>query len=293
MSDSSVATQTGSAVKTPDVVWPVTARQRPSFCWSDIWKAPLHDFPIRDEVLYQYLPLSPDMDVLEIGPGSGFSAFRLARQVRHLTSVDIAAYNIEQLRHALKEIPNIRFVCADVCTLRLGGSVGAQFDAAFALEVFELLPDPGTCLRNLAEVMRPGGYLLIQFPNYPPPRNPGTTYFRTREELDRLLERAGFESWELYALKLRAHAEVLFRTFHERPLKLYRRLRDGNESASPQTYERTWAFQHRKRLERYKCLLHGAWTALFAGMRLGGDCFERTLLRDQILNHNLLCLARR
>ena len=47
---------------------------RPSARLSDLWKAPLHDFPIRDEILYQYLPLARDMDVLEVGPGSGVTA---------------------------------------------------------------------------------------------------------------------------------------------------------------------------------------------------------------------------
>lgn len=293
MKASSTTVQTERPAAGRQIAVPGVRYHRPSFRWSDIWKAPLHDFPIRDEVLYQYLPLSPDMDVLEVGPGSGFTAFRLARQVRHLTSVDIAANNIEQLRGALKDVPNLRFVCADVCAPGLAESLGSRFDAAFALEVFELLPDPAACLTNLAGVLGRGGRLLIQFPNYPPPRSPGPTCFCTREEFDRLVRRAGFASWELYALKLGPYAEVLFRTLHERPLKLYRRLRDGNGSASPRTYDRTWAFQHRKRLERYRCLLHGAWTVLFAGVRLGGDCFERTLLRDQILNHNLLLVAQR
>ncbi len=284
---------TGRTAQSSGMGWPVVGKQRPSFRWSDIWKAPVHDFPIRDEVLYQYLPLSPEMDVLEIGPGTGFTAFRLARQVRHLTSVDIAAPNVDHLRKTLKDIPNLRFVCADVCAPGLAASLGAKFDVAFALEVFELLPDPGVCLRNLGDLLCPDGHLLIQFPNYPPPRTPGISHFRTREELDRLFEAAGFESWAVYALRLRPHAGLLFRTFHEWPLRLYRRLRDANKGERPVAYDATWAFQHQRQLARHKYLLHGAWAVLFAGMRLGGDCFERTLLRDQILNHNLLCLAQR
>src|SRR5258708_36464084 len=79
----------------------VTTWQRPAFRPSDIFKAPLHDFPIRDEILYQYLPLSPDMDVLEVGPGSGVTAFRVARRLRSLTLLDIAAANIAHLRGTL------------------------------------------------------------------------------------------------------------------------------------------------------------------------------------------------
>src|SRR5437660_489577 len=85
---------------------------RPPFRWADLWLAPLHDFTLRDDILYQYLPLSPRMEVLEVGPGSGFTAFRLARQVRHLTLVEIAAEVLAVLRQQLRHLPNIHYVCA-------------------------------------------------------------------------------------------------------------------------------------------------------------------------------------
>src|SRR2546428_5928953 len=95
----------------PGMSWPSEKPQRPSFRLSDIYKAPLHDFPIRDEILYQYLPLSPDMDVLEVGPGSGVTAFRVACRLRSLTLLDIAAANLAHLRVALGSQDNLSFVC--------------------------------------------------------------------------------------------------------------------------------------------------------------------------------------
>src|ERR1700687_3031539 len=89
------------------------AIRRPSFRLSDIWKAPLNDFPIRDEILYQYLPFSPDMDVLEIGPGSGFTAYRLARRARSLTLVDVAAHSLAKVREQLRSLPNVHCICAN------------------------------------------------------------------------------------------------------------------------------------------------------------------------------------
>ena len=292
------AVHSGNSTDVSDMPWPLVGTQRPSFRFSDIWRAPLHDFPIRDEVIYQYLPLSPDMDVLEIGPGSGFTAFRLARHVKSLTLVDLAAENIANLKKKLLDIQNLRCVCMDVCKPGLAETVGTTFDAVYGLEIFELLPDPGACLRNLAASLRPDGRLLIQFPNYPPEhyaltKPPGQFYFKTREEFDRLLQEAGFGSWTIDAVKLRPYARMLYREFHERPLEVYRRFRARKSDGRPLLYDQTWTFKRRNQLESVKVVVHGVWNILFAAMRLGGDCFERIPLGNEILNHNLLLLARR
>ena len=102
-----------------------------SFRWSDVFDAPLHDFPIRDEILCQYLPLAAGADVLEVGPGSGFTAFRLARRVRRVTLLDVAPQTIDELRTTLKNIPNIQFVCADVTASDLPGRLGHAFELGF------------------------------------------------------------------------------------------------------------------------------------------------------------------
>lgn len=274
-----------------DPFWP--RRRRPSVRVSDLWRAPLHDFPMRDEALYQYLPLVSDMEVLEVGPGSGVTAFRLARHVRHLTLLDVAPANVARLRAAFQDVANVAVVCADVCKPELPELIGRRFHAAYALEVFELLPDPGACLGNLAALLRPGGRLMLLFPNYPPPRSPGMTYFATRGELDRLLEEAGFERWHVWALRLRPWARRLYESLHERPLRAYRRVRRGVAAARPLTYDDSWAFQRHRRLEPFKVLLHAGWLVLGAALRLGGDCFERTLLGEDILNRNLLLTAER
>ncbi len=275
---------------------PTAARKRllrrPPALWSDLWKAPLHDFPIRDEILFQYLPLSADMDVLEIGPGSGFTAFRMARQVRHLTLLDVAPTTIAHLQRTLGAVPNLAFLCNDLCDPGLAGELKIKFDAAYALEVFEYLADPAACLRNLACLLRPGGRLLIQFPNYPPPRASGPTHIATRAELGRLLGSAGFRSWEVFALRLRPHAARLFGAFHEWPLQRYRRWRRSERKSQAVGYDGTWAFQYVDHVRPYKILLHAAWAVLAGAMRVGGGCFQAERLEGQdIFNRNLLVLA--
>lgn len=270
-----------------------SAMGRGVFHVSDIWMAPIHDLPVRDEILYQYLRLSRDMNVLEIGPGSGFTAFRLSRLVKHILLIDVAAQSVAHLRDALREISNVSLMCADVCSPGLADSLKMRFDAIFGLETFEYLSNPGACLQNLASMLCKRGTLLLEFPNYPPPKSPGITHFRSRAELDELLRAAGFESWEIYALGLRPVARIVFRVLHEQPLRLIRALRNLRGGKRALNYDQTWTFRNQRRLEARKALLHSVWTLLIPLMRLGGDCFERKLLGSDILNHDLLVVASR
>ncbi len=213
--------------------------------WSDVVDAPLHDFPIRDEILFQYLPLAPGADILEVGPGSGFTAFRLARHLGHITLLDVALRAIEDLRRTLSDQPNIRFVCADVTAPGLAEDLGRKYDAAFGLDMFEYVKDPGACLKNLAAALRTGGELFLTFPNVPPPVGDGVTWFSDLGALESLLREAGFSSWRIFAVRPRRFAAAVYAALHEWPLRVYRRLRVGDRQARPQIYEATWAFQMR------------------------------------------------
>lgn len=267
--------------------------RRPSFRVSDIWKAPLHDLPIRDEILYQYLPLSPSMEVMEVGPGSGFTAFRLARHVRQVSLVDVSFHNATRLKQTFERFSNLRLMCADVSKPGLIEITGTQFDAIYGLEMFEYVRDPSMTLKNLALGLRPGGTLLLEFPNYPPERSPGITFFRQRKELDTLLRDAGFRHWEIHALHLRPWARMLFDHLHEQPLQAYRRIRGRGRSWKPMTYDQTWAFQKKSHWASTKICVHMLWSILSATMRLRGDCFERVPLGEEILKNDLLLMARR
>jgi SAM-dependent methyltransferase len=267
-------------------------RQRPPFHWSDMWKAPLHDLPMRDEIIFQYFPLSSDMSVLEVGPGAGFTAFHLAPQVRHVTLLDIASETIVQLRQKLASVPNLKAICADACSPDLAAVVGGPFEAVISLDMFQFVGNPQACLRNFATVLAPGGRLLLQWPNYPVQKTKAVTYLRSKREIDAMIQSAGFKQWTVHALRLRPYASVLYREFHERPLAMYRRLRSQSEVDAPQNFDQTWTFRRGQKLERCKGLLHLSWAGLLAAMRLGGDCFQLHPVGEG-LDGNLLLLAQR
>jgi SAM-dependent methyltransferase len=265
----------------------MTTRDR----WSDLWRAPLHDFPLRDEILHQFMPLMSSSEVLEIGPGSGITAYRLARLVRRLTVVDVADAAVEALRKDLSAFDNVRCVRADATQSDFTRLSGSNFDSAFALDVFEYVTDPAACLNNLADALRRGGQLLLSYPNVPPPVGDGVTYFDRAADLELLLAKAGFSEWEIGAVRLRPWAAAAYRALHERPMTLYRRLRARERPERPQTYEATWAFRHGRQRLRYKLPVHLAWRGLDRVMRLGGPFFSYTRAGDEIRGHQLLIRA--
>ena len=257
------------------------------------WRAPLHDFPLRDEILYQFSSWRghlPGGEILEIGPGSGHTAYRLAGAGACLTLVECTAAATETLVRAFSDMPNVHPVHADACAPGLTEKLGRQFDFAYALDMFEYAPDPAACLRNLAGTLRPGGELLLTFPNWPPPRGDGVTWFHQRGELEALLRGGGFAAWEIFAVRPRRGAWRTYEWLHERPLRCLRRLRAA-VAMGPRTYEGTWAFQHGRFWRWFRVPLHGYWALLGLALRAGGPVFVREELGPGLLRGQLAIRA--
>jgi SAM-dependent methyltransferase len=229
--------------------------------------------------------------MLEVGPGSGFTAFRLARTIQHLTLVEVAPEAVSALSEALRDLPNVQLVRADVTSPDFSELLGQGFDAVYGLDVFEYVLDPAACLANLAAVLRAGGEMLLTYPNVPPPIGDGVTWFTQPGDLDRLLRQAGFRRWQVLTVRLRPAAGWLYSALHEWPLRLYRHLRGSSPDDRPQTYDRTWAFRHRQHLLRYRLPLHVVWAMLGGMIRLGGDVFEAEPATNDILGRQLMIRA--
>jgi SAM-dependent methyltransferase len=261
------------------------------FRWDDISKAPLHDFPIRDGILCQFLPFTRDMSVLEIGPGSGFTAFWLSPFLAKMTVLDVTPEVIVNLRRQLKDVPNLSFCSRNLSSDERPLRTEGDFDAVFALDVFEYVPKPEVALRNLSATLRPGGELFLTFPNVPPPVGDGITYFESAREIAALLDSAGFRQWEISTVRKRPFARAAYELLHEWPIKAMRALRARDGASRPQTYEATWAFKKRRKLERAKPVLHFYWIILEYALRLGGPVFEIEPASDRILGRQTVVRA--
>lgn len=99
--------------------------------------------------------------------------------------------------------------------LNIAINLGKKFDAVFCLEVFEYIYDPVTAVGNLYNFLNDDGVLYLSVPTIYPVHNPiGIDYLRfTKFGIERLLDEAGFASWEITPRIATAGIELL-RSFY-------------------------------------------------------------------------------
>lgn len=99
--------------------------------------------------------------VLDVGCGPGYGAARLAGVARCCLGIDADPAALAYARAHYRR-PNLAF--AQMRAERLALPDGAA-DLVTCFEVLEHLPDEHVLLRELARVLRPGGWLLLSTPN--------------------------------------------------------------------------------------------------------------------------------
>lgn len=103
--------------------------------------------------------------VLEIGPGTGRFSVELTQSGANLYLTDIASNMLRVTRQRLREIglcERSYLVQADIRGLPFPSN---SFDLAVAINVFSHLDAPIRSLSEVARVLRPGGALVVNFPN--------------------------------------------------------------------------------------------------------------------------------
>lgn len=125
--------------------------------------------PVPDGDIYEHkLALSqehlrPDMDVLELGCGTGSTALAHAAHVRHILATDFSPNMIaiaEEKRRG-EGIENVTFRTA---SLEDFDAEGATFDAVFVLNLIHLLENPVSALTRIHSLLKPGGVFIQSTP---------------------------------------------------------------------------------------------------------------------------------
>lgn len=125
--------------------------------------------PIRDRAGYQRTLdrtaalLTADDAVLELGCGTGTTALHLAPRTRRYLATDLSPAMIAIARDKLaaSPCPPLDFRQATAETLADGGE---RFDAVLAFNLLHLVPDLATTLRQIRQLIRPGGLFVSKTP---------------------------------------------------------------------------------------------------------------------------------
>lgn len=104
-------------------------------------------------------PTAAPPRILELGVGTGRIALPVAAAGAEVIGIDLSANMLATLAQHLRQSPaEIHLVRGDITALPFRGGV---FDAAMVTHVLHLVADWPAVLQRLAEVVKPGGVLLL------------------------------------------------------------------------------------------------------------------------------------
>jgi len=103
--------------------------------------------------------MHPDMQVLEIGCGTGSTALHHSAKVAHIHATDLAGgmLDIARTKAAAAGVRNVTFTQSAAEDIPLDWR---QFDMIMAHSILHLLRDPARVIRQMAARLVPGGYLV-------------------------------------------------------------------------------------------------------------------------------------
>ncbi len=121
--------------------------------------------PVADEAAYQRKLkvtqdyLTPDMEVLELGCGTGTTALIHAPFVKHITSIDISQ-NMLEIARAKAETGNVKNVIFQQSSVDGLETPDAVYDVVMGHSILHLLENKEAVIARVHRMLKPGGVFV-------------------------------------------------------------------------------------------------------------------------------------
>lgn len=116
-----------------------------------------------DQWLYEEIAPYLGQRIIEIGCGLGNFARHLTDRELYL-GTETSAESIAHVQALFADHPNMRFVVADATAPAFTDFARQAIDTVFSLNVFEHIEKEAEALYNAAQVLQPGGHLILVVP---------------------------------------------------------------------------------------------------------------------------------
>ncbi|MBN1431127.1 MAG: class I SAM-dependent methyltransferase [Anaerolineae bacterium] len=151
----------------------------------------------RAGVIIRYLDLRPGMSVLDAGCGPGRLTVPAAQAVGpqgEVVAVDLQEGMLRRAREKVQaaNLNNVQFLQVG---LGEGNLENGQYDRALLVTVLGEIPDQAAAMKEIFDVLRPGGILSVTEIIFDP-------HFQGRDKVIRLAGTAGFRVKNLFGKKL-------------------------------------------------------------------------------------------
>lgn len=110
--------------------------------------------------LLDRLPWQPGWKCLDVGCGLGFVARELARRGGRVMGVDSSPDFLE----AARARGGVEYRTGDACNL---GPLDGPYDLVCARYLLSHLPEPGRVVSGLSQLLKPGGFLVLEDVDFP------------------------------------------------------------------------------------------------------------------------------
>ena len=124
---------------------------------------------------YDRLGIQRGEYVLDVGAGAGRHSFEVLRRGAHAAAVDLDDASLKDVAALVAGLYDSGEIARDAAgAIAIQGSAldlpfpDSSFDRAIASEVLEHIPDDNGALRELARVVKPGGFLAVTVPRWFP-----------------------------------------------------------------------------------------------------------------------------